>query len=99
MDLQVRLVASVLEKGFIHHTPDIHTDFCHVCTPWNSNNKKIECYQGKVYGTHWSWLVCDKCMSKIKNVPKEKMYLDEELLKQKLEEAAFIEKSLTTDYI
>ena len=95
MDLRVRLAATLLDKGFIHHEPDVVDDFCHV----HLGRTKSKCYQGKVFDNSNSWLICDECMDKVRTVPEEKMFSDEVLLKQRLEEDNVLERQLTTNYV
>ena len=97
MDCRIRLAATLLDKGFISHDSTINaSDYCHGCLGEEEDSK---CYQGKVFDRSNSWLICDQCISKVMSVPKEKMFLDDVLLKQKLEEDAVLERQLLTHYV
>jgi hypothetical protein len=97
MDCRIRLAATLLNKGFISHDITINdSDYCHGCLGEETDSK---CYQGKVFDQSNSWLICDQCLDKVTSVPEEKMFLDELLLKQKLEEDFILERQLLTRYV
>lgn len=91
MDSRVLLAASLLDKGLICHQSGIKHDFCHIC--WSLQESKR--YMGQVFDNSQSWLICDECISKVTSVPKEKMFLDDDLLKRKIEEDDILQKQLT----
>ena len=101
MDCKIRLAATLLDRGFLNQEPEIKGEFCHAHAAFHDIHEDISstCYQGKVFDIHQSWLICDQCIKKVKSCPREKMYLEDESLKQELALDSIIEKRMLTDYI
>jgi len=83
MECRIKLAATLLDRGFINLDPSVSDNFCHVCLGEEVDSK---CFQGKAFAESISWLICDECISKVMSTPKEMMFFDDVLLKQKLEE-------------
>ena len=87
MESNAILAATLLSKNLIKLEPGVKDNFCHI----HLEEQESKCYQGKVFNISRSWLICDECMEKIKNIPNDKLFLDDYLLKQKLKESENVE--------